>query len=118
MEKKSKALLDSLGKLNNLESSIASDNIADQLTLATQMNSFVESLQDLFSEGRSMDDSSFFPIPLDLLEHIDHVDSNNPELYQHKLFDDCELRAKKISDKINKLEELKTNISQNIKKDT
>ncbi len=63
-------------------------------------NKFVDTLRCVFDEGSTMDESTIFPIPAELLVHIDTEGNNNPDLYQHKLIEDCELRAETLSKKM------------------
>ncbi len=58
----------------------------------------------VFDEGSTMDESTIFPIPAELLVHIDTEGNNNPDLYQHKLIEDCESKAAKLSKKMNYLQ--------------
>jgi hypothetical protein len=51
-----------------------------------------------------MDEFSHFQVPVELFDHIDQVDSNNPEIFQHDLIEDCESQAVKVLERISYLD--------------
>ena len=61
---------------------------------------FVDSVANVFEEGRSMDESSMIQIPMELFDHLDNPDVNNPELYQIKMIEDAESRANQLKTKL------------------
>lgn len=58
----------------------------------------------MFDEGNTMDESTVFPIPLELLEHIDRSEDNNPELFGHKRMEQSQARADALSNRLNYLD--------------
>lgn len=64
----------------------------------------MESLQRIYEEASSMDESSIFPIPLELFEHIDDRERNNPEIFQFKLIEECNTRAENLHGRVSALE--------------
>jgi hypothetical protein len=49
----------------------------------------MQSLQNLQSTGKSMDEVLNTPIPIELLEQLDMLDGNSPDLYQQKLLQEA-----------------------------
>lgn len=64
----------------------------------------MDSIANIFEEGRSMDESSMIQIPLDLFDQLDSPGANNPELYQVKMIEDAEARAQNLKKKLSDLE--------------
>jgi hypothetical protein len=64
----------------------------------------VESLRHMYEEASSMDESSLFPLPVGLFEHIDDLERNNPEIYQFKLIEDCNNRTENVLRRVTALE--------------
>jgi hypothetical protein len=60
----------------------------------------MDSLALVHEEGRSLDESSMFPVPLDLFDHLDGAADNNPELYRLKLIESSDDHAANLKDKI------------------
>jgi hypothetical protein len=56
-----------------------------------------------FEEGRSMDESSMIQVPLEVFDHLDNPEVNNPELYQVKMFEEAETMASAVKTKISNL---------------
>jgi hypothetical protein len=67
-------------------------------------NAMVESLRHMYEEASSMDESSLFPLPVGLFEHIDDLERNNPEIYQFKLIEDCNNRTENVLRRVTTLE--------------
>jgi len=63
-------------------------------------NDLMDSLASVHEEGRSLDESSMFPVPLDLFDHLDGAADNNPELYRLKLIESSDDHAANLKDKI------------------
>jgi hypothetical protein len=51
-----------------------------------------------------MNESSLFPVPFDLLDHISKAQGSNPELYQLKLLDDAHSTAARTKERLNHLQ--------------
>ena len=62
-------------------------------------NKFTGSLNDLLQVGKAMDMSSMFDVPIEMLAFLDG-DISNPELYQHKLYEDTEVRATNFAKRV------------------
>ena len=63
-------------------------------------NELIDSLAAMHEEGRSLDETSMFPVPLDLFSHLDSAADNNPELYRLKLIEQSDDHAATLNDKI------------------
>lgn len=63
-------------------------------------NELMDSLALVHEEGRSLDESSMFPVPLDLFDHLDGAADNNPELYRLKLIESSDDHAANLKSKI------------------
>jgi len=74
------------------------------LSISVHRNAMVESLRQMYEEASSMDESSLFPLPLGLFEHIDDLDRNNPETYQFKMIEDCNYRTDNVLRRVSALE--------------
>jgi len=60
----------------------------------------MDSLALVYEEGRNLDESSMFAVPLELFEHLDGAADNNPELYRLKLIESSDDHAANLKDKI------------------
>ncbi len=66
-------------------------------------NKFIDSLAAMASEGNSMDESTIFQIPEGLLEHMDQIESNNPDLFVYKLLEESQAKADALSSRMSYL---------------
>ena len=64
----------------------------------------VDSLRHMYEEASSMDESSLFPLPVGLFDHVDDLERNNPEIYQFKLIEDCNNRTENVLRRVTSLE--------------
>lgn len=53
-----------------------------------------------------MNESSLFPVPLDLFEHVSQPSGNNPDLYQMKLLEEADQTGRRIKQKISHLQDV------------
>jgi hypothetical protein len=62
------------------------------LIILQHSNKFTGTLNELLQVGKTMDTSSMFDLPIEMLAFLEG-DISNPELYQYKLYEDTEARA-------------------------
>ena len=66
-------------------------------------NAFTDSLNQIIDEGRTMNESSMFEIPIGLLAFMDG-EINNPERYQYKVLEEVEASAISYANRVNYLQ--------------
>ena len=110
---KAEALKKSLVALNDLEMSVNSEKIDEPNTLLRKINKLTETLNGLQEVGRTMDESSMFAVPIDMLSFLDE-NISNPELYQYKLYEETEAQATTFANRMNYLQVVKTECEQSI----
>ena len=110
---KAEALKKSLVALNDLEMSVNSEKIDDPNVLLRKINKLTDTLNGLMEVGRTMDESSMFAIPFDMLSFLDE-DISNPELYQYKMYEETEAQATTFANRMNYLQVVKTECEQSI----
>ena len=108
---KAEALKKSLVALNDLEMSVNSEKIDDPNVLLRKINKLTDTLNGLMEVGRTMDESSMFAIPFDMLSFLDE-DISNPELYQYKMYEETEAQATTFANRMNYLQVVKTECEQ------
>lgn len=74
------------------------------LYVAIIRNIFTDSLARVFQEGSTMDESTIFKVPLDLLEHMDLEGDTNFDAYLKKLDNERETNAKVLADRVKYLQ--------------
>jgi hypothetical protein len=62
-------------------------------------NRFTSSLNDLLQVGKTMDTSSMFDVPIEMLEFLEG-DISNPELYQYMVYEEAEARATAFAERV------------------
>eukprot|EP01039_Chlorochromonas_danica_P009701 gene9701-10728_t len=106
MERKEQALIKALTSLESLEVSIAGNTIDPSPILSSKLNDFIAALGTVFEEGRNMNESSLFPVPLALFDHVSQLEGNNPDIYQMKLLEEVDNTSRKLKAKLEYLQEI------------
>ena len=74
-------------------------------------NKFTGTLNELLQVGKTMDTSSMFDLPIEMLAFLEG-DISNPELYQYKLYEDTESRATTFAERVQYLQVTTRNVLQ------
>ena len=69
-------------------------------------NSFVDSLSRILQEGSTMDESTIFKVPMDLLEYMDLEGDTNFDAYMRNKESEREANTKAVADRVNYLQVL------------
>ncbi len=103
-KRKEKVIVSAIEALNNLQSSINAEPLAPNDRVVLQLETFVSRLKDVQEEGRTPDDMNLFPLPVPLIENLEKVEENNPELFQFHLLEQSVSSAKEVAKKCQYLE--------------
>eukprot|EP01031_Cornospumella_fuschlensis_P034866 gene34866-42220_t len=100
MDLKEKSVYQALMSLESLEASIQDNHIENPERLANKLNDFIAKLGNMADEARSMNESSLFPVPLALFQHVSQLSNNSPDLFQITLLEEAEEAANKRKQRI------------------
>ena len=113
---KAAQLTKSLAALHDLELSVNTDRIDEGSILLKKINKFNDTLNGLLECGRTMDESSMFAVPIDMLSFLDG-EISNPELYQYKLYEETEAQAVAYANRLNYLQVVKAACDEGLQQD-
>mmetsp|Transcript_9510 Transcript_9510/g.14316 ORF Transcript_9510/g.14316 Transcript_9510/m.14316 type:complete len:116 (+) Transcript_9510:43-390(+) len=92
MNKQLEQVRNVLNSLDALGSSVRGSSPPTPEDLLERINTYVAELKTLHDTGNT----SNFPVPIDLLEFLESGDVQNPWLYMHKQFEECEEAASSV----------------------